>query len=154
GEMGQRAGKTAAQQQGARRVRFDLELKRVPFRPDYIGDDFDGVSPGTLEQAVVGIVRAAGMLLRTSVRSFDHRSVRVIHHLEPALATGILIAGTAPAAPVELVLQSGATAYYPTFDFLDEALLRQLHAAAIRVIPWTVNDMEDLARLLEWGVDG
>src|SRR5262249_9620067 len=42
GELGQRAGKTPQQQERVRRVRFDLELKRVPYRPEQVGDNFDG----------------------------------------------------------------------------------------------------------------
>ena len=57
-------------------MRFDLELKRVPFRPQAIGDSFDGRSAGVLEDRVLACVRAAGVLDRTTVRSFDHRSVR------------------------------------------------------------------------------
>src|SRR5437899_1688164 len=29
-----------------------------------------------------------------------------------------------------------------------------LHAAAVRVVPWTVNEPDDWQRLLDWGVDG
>jgi glycerophosphoryl diester phosphodiesterase len=154
GEMGWRAGKTPRQQQSARQIRFDLELKRVPFRPQNIGDDFDGVSPGLLERQVAQACRAGAMLERVTVRSFDHRSVWAIHQLEPALATGILIPDMAPASPVELVRQAGATSYFPEFKFLDENLLRALKAAGIRVVPWTVNDAEDWKRLLDWAVDG
>jgi glycerophosphoryl diester phosphodiesterase len=44
--------------------------------------------------------------------------------------------------------------YCPSFDFLDEGQVQQLHAAEVRVVPWTINDPADLIRLLDWGVDG
>jgi glycerophosphoryl diester phosphodiesterase len=154
GELGERAGKTAAQRQHARHVRFDLELKRVPFRPEYVGDNFTGDAPGVLEQRIVSSVRAAGMVARTAVRSFDHRSVRVLMQMEPGLTGVVLVEGTAPVAPEELVQRAGASVYAPDFLFLDERLVRRLHAAGIRVIPWTVNDPADWQVLVEWGVDG
>jgi glycerophosphoryl diester phosphodiesterase len=154
GEMGKRAGKTKGQRDKARRLRFDLELKRVPFRPETIGDNFDGSAPGLLEEAVVQAVRAAGMIDRTIVRSFDHRSVRAVRRLEPASATAILVGGTAPLSPGHLAHQAGAEVYCPGVDFVDEAQVRLAHAEGIRVVPWTVNEPADWVRLLDWGVDG
>src|SRR5262249_28398056 len=59
GEGGRRAGKTDAQRARAAALRFDLELKRVPFHPERIGDDFDGERLGRLERRVLEEVRAA-----------------------------------------------------------------------------------------------
>ena len=56
--------------------------------------------------------------------------------------------------PVELVRQADAQAYGPDYEFLDERQVKQLHAAGIRVVPWTVNEPRDWERLLAWGVDG
>src|SRR5262249_2365216 len=78
GPPGTLDGKTEAQQARVRRLRFDLELKRVPFRPEIMGDSFDGSSPGLLEERVLQVVRAAGVLERVGVRSFDHRCVRAL----------------------------------------------------------------------------
>jgi glycerophosphoryl diester phosphodiesterase len=154
GDLGKRAGKTNGQRAKAQKLRFDLELKRVPFRPERIGDYFDGTAPGLLEQAVVRTVRTAGLLDRTSLRSFDHRSVRALRRLEPSLATAVLITGTAPISPIDLARQAGAGTYCPGFDFLDELQVKQAHAEGIRVVPWTVNEPADWVRLLYWGVDG
>jgi glycerophosphoryl diester phosphodiesterase len=154
GDLGARAGKTPEQRARAGQVRFDLELKRVPFRPEAIGDDFYGASGGLLEQRVVEAVRAAGMAGRTAVRSFDHRSVWAVHRLDPALATAVIVANTAPVSPAEVARQAGAGTYCPDVEFLDEAQVREAHAANIRVVPWTVNEPADWVRLLAWGVDG
>lgn len=141
-----RAGKTSEQQAYAGRVRFDLEIKRVPFRPEWQND--------RLERQVVEDLRKAGMVDRGIVRSFDHRTVRTVHALDPDLTTAVLVDGTAPVEPAQLAVAAGARIYCPLYQFLDEAQVRQLHAAGIRVLPWTVNDPADWSRLLEWGVDG
>ncbi len=154
GESGTTAGKSPEQRERVRRVCFDLELKRVPGRPEYIGDDYDGSGPGLLEQLVVEAIRRAGALERTTVRSFDHRCVYHLKRLEPGMRTALLVAGTAPVDPVSMVRAAGAALYCPEPDFLDPAQLRRLHDAEVRVVPWTVNDPEDWERLLDWGVDG
>jgi glycerophosphoryl diester phosphodiesterase len=154
GEPGVRAGKTAAQRERAGRVGFDLELKRVPFRPEFIGDDFDGESPALLERRLVEVIQAAGVLGRTMVRSFDHRAVRALRMLEPGLAGAVLVDGTAPVMPAELACQADAAAYCPDYRFLDARQVRQAHSAGVRVVPWTVNEPEAWRQLLDWGVDG
>jgi glycerophosphoryl diester phosphodiesterase len=154
GPSGMRAGKTRAQRLGARRVRFDLEMKRVPYRSETIGDGFDGESPGLLERAVVKAVRAAGVVGRTTVRSFDHRSVRALRRLEPDLTAAVLVEGTAPVDLVAVARQANASVYCPDYQFVDAALVRQAHAVGVRIVPWTVNEPADWERLIEWGVDG
>ncbi len=154
GDLGTAAGKSDAQRSAARRVRFDIELKRVPFRPEAISDSFNGREPGLLEERVVASMRQAGVVGRSAVRSFDHRSIRAIRRLEPQLATGVLITDTAPVSPARLVHEAEAQTYCPSFEFLDEAIIRQVQAEGIRVLPWTVNAIEDWQRLLDWGVDG
>src|SRR5262249_12038285 len=153
-ELGRDVGQTEAQRPRPRRIRFDLELKRVPFRPAFIGDAFTGDVPALLERRLVDAVRTAGVIERTTVRSFDHRAVLAVRRLEPRLTTAVLVAGTAPVAPARWVQQADAQVYAPDFEFLDQAQVREAHAAGIRVVPWTVNEPDDWLRLLDWGVDG
>jgi glycerophosphoryl diester phosphodiesterase len=154
GERGRAAGKTDRQRRRAEQLIFDLELKRVPFRPGRMGDVFDGQCPGLLELQLLNIIRHHCVVDRVVVRSFDHRCVQVLKRLEPGLSTAVLVAGTAPVAPPELVQRAGASIYCPEVEFLDERQVCQLHDAGITVLPWTVNDPDDWQRLLAWGVDG
>jgi glycerophosphoryl diester phosphodiesterase len=146
GRPGAAAGKTAAQRDRARALRFDLELKGAPFRPD--------ADPAALEGAVVEAVRRAGVAERTAVRSFDHRRVRRLRRAEPRLTGAVLLAHAAPAAPAEVARRADAQVYCPSFDFVDAELVREAHAEGVRVLPWTLNEPDDWRRLLDWGVDG
>jgi glycerophosphoryl diester phosphodiesterase len=154
GDLGRKAGKTEAQQGRVRRIRFDLELKRVPYQPELIGDFFDGTNPGLLEETLVKIVRAAGVVARTTVRSFDHRAVLAVRRLEASLTGAVLVSGTAPVSPSQLASAADAQIYCPDFAFLDQELVREAQREGLRVIPWTVNQPEDWKRLIDWRVDG
>jgi glycerophosphoryl diester phosphodiesterase len=154
GSLGVRAGKTAAQRERVRALGFDLETKRVPFRPEFIGDGWDAGQAGVLERSVMADVRAAKARPRTTVRCFDHRSLRAVRDLAPDLALAVLIAETAPLRPAQLADAADAETYCPGFEFLDEGQVKLLHAAGLQVLPWTVNDPADMSRLLDWGVDG
>jgi glycerophosphoryl diester phosphodiesterase len=154
GEPGRQVGKTEQQRRQASRVRFDLELKRVPFHPETIGDHFDGSAPARLEERVVAAVHAAGVLGRTGVRSFDHRCVQALLHLESGLTGGVLLGYTACVDPVALTLAAGARDFCPSYEYLDLVAIPRLHEAGIRVLPWTVNEPAHWLRLFEAGVDG
>jgi glycerophosphoryl diester phosphodiesterase len=154
GGPGQAAGKSDAQRRTASRLRFDLELKRVPFRPETIGNCLDEDGLGLLEQRLLQSVQDCDLWDRVSVRSFDHRSVLALKRQRPQLQTAVLVDGTALVDPVAAVRQAEASTYCPDYHFLDLAQIRQLHEAGIAVVPWTVNDDADWQRLLAWGVDG
>jgi glycerophosphoryl diester phosphodiesterase len=154
GESGAAVGKTDKQRERAGRVRFDLELKRVPYYPEAIGDDFLGETAGLLERHVVAALTAAGVEERTRVRSFDHRCVRALRQLEPRIAGAVLIAETAPVDAAEIARRATADVYCPNYLFLDAYQVRQAHAGGVRVLPWTANDAAVWERLLSWGVDG
>lgn len=154
GELGAQAGKPPMQRQRAQSVIFDLELKRVPFHPETINDRYDGTAPRLLEERIVETVRQAGVVSRTMVRSFDHRCIRMLRQMEPGLTGAVLLAETAPVAPAELLERADAQVYCPGYLFLDEAIVRQVHSAGARVLPWTVNQPQHWQRLLDWGVDG
>ena len=146
--------KSAKQRERARRVLFDLELKRLPFHPEAIGDDFQGDTAGRLEKVIVEMAKAAGMTARTRVRSFDHRAVRALRQIEPSLEGAVLIAEAALVDLAAVARKAGAEVYCPNYLFLDEPQVRQAHANSVRVIPWTANDLGTWERLLGWGVDG
>jgi glycerophosphoryl diester phosphodiesterase/GNAT superfamily N-acetyltransferase len=154
GQLGEDANKSADRRARAAKLVFDLELKRVPGRPERMGDGFDGRALGLLEEGVLDCLQRHGVVERTVIRSFDHRCIRALKEREPRLQTAVLIANTAPVAPEEVCRHAGASIFCLDVNFLDEIQVRRLHAAGIAVLPWTVNDPKDWDRLLSWGVDG
>jgi glycerophosphoryl diester phosphodiesterase len=154
GEPGRQLGKSDDQRARAARLIFDLELKRLPHDPQAIGDAYTGDGPALLEERVVDAVRAAGVAERTTVRSFDHRCVRYLRQLEPAVTGAIVVAETAFVEPGELATRSDAKVYCPSWHFVDAGQVRSAHAAGVRVLPWTANAAEEWEYLLSCGVDG
>jgi glycerophosphoryl diester phosphodiesterase len=154
GEPGRQVGKSNEQRAKAARIGFDLELKRVPFYPGAIGDAYTGDGPDLLEERVVEAIRSAGVASRTTIRSFDHRCVRYLRRLEPAVTGAVLVAETALIDPGEVAHRADARVYCPSWHSLDEGQVRLAHQAGVRVLPWTANAPEQWQRLLAWGVDG
>ncbi|MBK6266818.1 glycerophosphodiester phosphodiesterase [Marivirga sp. S37H4] len=44
--------------------------------------------------------------------------------------------------------------YSPYFELVDDQLIKDLHEQNVKITPWTVNDEEQMERLLTLGVDG
>jgi glycerophosphoryl diester phosphodiesterase len=146
--FGAEAGKTEEQRRRAARVVFDLEIKYVPFHASRYAD------PALIVERVLQVVQQAGTEARTVIRCFDHRLLKRVRKRCPNLTTAILIAAAAPADPVRLVRDAGASIYCPLFECLDGEGVRECHGEGICVLPWTVNEIDDWKRLLDWGVDG
>ncbi|MDH3306966.1 MAG: glycerophosphodiester phosphodiesterase family protein [Acidimicrobiia bacterium] len=144
--------KTSDQRQGAAEVGFNIETKRVPASPGTIGDDFDGLNPGLFERRVADDVNGAGVGARVTVQSFDHRSLRAIHAYDPDLRL-VALTGDPVRDPGQYA-DWGATVWSPRASTVTEAALQAAHAAGLLVIPWTVNDPDEMAALVSLGVDG
>ena len=50
-------------------------------------------------------------------------------------------------------LASG-TVWSPAFAQLSAGQIKEAQAMGLRVIPWTVNAVSQMAELIDWGVDG
>jgi glycerophosphoryl diester phosphodiesterase len=55
--------------------------------------------------------------------------------------------------PRAVAAEGGAT-WGPDYRDLTEESLAEAHALGLKVVPWTVNQPEDMRRLIRCGVDG
>ncbi len=156
-----------AQARGATQVRFNIETKLHPGRPD------DTASAEAMTRALLQEVRVAGMVARVTVQSFDWRTLQLAQALEPGLRTAYLTnesfssnnnvrdgswnAGFTLAAHgsvPRMVKAAGGAVWSPNQGALTAERVREAQALGLAVIPWTVNEPDAMERLLAWGVDG
>jgi glycerophosphoryl diester phosphodiesterase len=151
---------------GAESVRFDIETKVFPNRPD------DTLAPAPFVHALLAVIREAGMADRVMIQSFDWRTLQLVHQLEPGMETVYLTSrgggldtledGTWTAGALlrdfpsagHMVKAAGGTTWAPNFNNLTREALKGAQQLGLKVIPWTVNAPADIDRLIEWGVDG
>jgi glycerophosphoryl diester phosphodiesterase len=153
-------------QLGARHVRFNIELKIHPARPD------ESASPETFVRAVLEVIKTHGMASRVSLQSFDWRIQKAASQLAPNIPLSYLSAQS-PRSVLKrggewtaglrladfedapgMVAAAGGKIWSPNFNDIDQHLLQRARTLELRVIPWTVNEVQDMARLIDWGVDG
>ena len=59
-------------------------------------------------------------------------------------------AGSVPRA----VKAAGGAIWSPLYEDIDSASIKEAHQLGLKVVVWTVNKAEDMARLMDMGVDG
>ncbi|MBX3610435.1 MAG: glycerophosphodiester phosphodiesterase [Hydrogenophaga sp.] len=147
-------------------VRFNIELKRNPMRAH------ESPAPDEFVHAVAAVIARHGMGMRCTLQSFDWAVLKAARRVTPELPLSFLTAQRprfntlasgewtdgarldkhhdAPA----LVAAAGGKLWSPSYLDLDQHTLERARAEGLRVIPWTVNEVPDMERLIDWGVDG
>jgi glycerophosphoryl diester phosphodiesterase len=160
-----------ARKAGNETVRFNIETKLDPTKPD------QSLGPEPFVDAVLKVVRAAESASRTTLQSFDWRTLQYAQKIAPDLTTVYLTeqqghdqiqAGRPGASPwlagfdvddhggsiPRLVKAAGGRVWSPLFRDLTRESLAEAHRLGLTVIPWTVNRAQDMESMIEWGVDG
>jgi glycerophosphoryl diester phosphodiesterase len=105
----------------------------------------------TIEPLVVRCIRESGA--RCAIHAFDHRIVRTVRSIFPAIPTGVLQVAR-HIDPAQSLLATGARDLWQEVSFIDEELVARVHRANGRVIAWTSDDPDQWKTLMRIGVDG
>ena len=128
-------------------ARLLLEIKAGPSREPYAG----------IEDTVLALVRAAGLLDRVVIMAFDELTLRRVQTLEPRVRRVLLVARERAqnAQARDIVRWASAVGADLGIDHrvLDPAVIAAARAARVRVAAWTVNEEADIRRVLALGVD-
>lgn len=92
---------------------------------------------------------------RVVIQSFDFRVLKYWHKKYPQVRLAALVENKNSVETNLKQLGFKPAVYSPDFTLLKSpAVVAELKKKQIRVIPWTVNEPEDMKRLKAWGVDG
>ncbi len=146
-------------------IRFNIETKIEPDHPEH------SPAPADFARKLVDELRAAGVERRTTIQSFDWRTLQQSRRIAPEIATvalteadttllqdgrwtaGLRLSDHADSVPA-LVAASGAQIWSPDSEMLTAESVRDAHDRGLRVVPWTVNKPADLEAMRQLGVDG
>ncbi len=163
---------------GNSQLRFNIETKLSPLFPD------EAPQPAEFVGALLSCIDAAGVMERVTIQSFDWRVLRLVRAQAPAVPISYLSAqqgsqatvtssGASPwtdgislskhgSVPRMIAVAAMTTPddslqkilWSPHFADLSEHLVIEAHAMNIAVLPWTLNEPEEIARAIMMGVDG
>ncbi|WP_324673961.1 glycerophosphodiester phosphodiesterase family protein [Hymenobacter sp. GOD-10R] len=130
-------------------VHYSIEVKSTAGE-----DHIFHPTPARFVELVIGEVQAAGVMSRTAIISFDKRALQAVHQQAPALTLGLLVEDAKPFHEHLQELGFIPALYGPEFPLVDAQLMAEVRAYSMRLVPWTVNEIADMHRLLALGVDG
>lgn len=99
-------------------------------------------------------INELGIASRTCVQSFDPATIRLVHQKQPELRTALLVYNQEGVAKNIDSLGFVPTIYSPYYMLLDEAEMKHAKDKGMQVVPWTVNDVPTMQKLIKLGVDG
>ncbi len=128
---------------------YNIEIKRNKdedgiFNPDAI----------TFTDLVMAIITPFGLKDRITIQSFDHETLIYLKSKYPDYRTAILVGDELGFDYHLNKIGYTPEIYSPYFKLIDENLILQCKAKNMKIIPWTVNEEEDIKNTLKWGVDG
>lgn len=155
---------------GDDKVRFDIETKVNPEKPD------ETLAPEPFARALVEEIRKAGMAARSQIQSFDWRTLQVVQKIAPEIDTVYLTVqrrfdnigadrpdGSRWTAGVQfrehgsvpkMVKAAGGGHWAAYFGDLDAQKVKEAQSLGLKVLAWTVNDLAQMERMIGYGVDG
>ncbi|NTW50601.1 MAG: glycerophosphodiester phosphodiesterase [Chlorobiales bacterium] len=130
-------------------VDFNIETKSTPE-----GDNRLHPEPKEFVELIHDEIQELGILERTILQSFDVRTLQEMRKLDPSVRISLLVENDL--CFEENLAQLGfiPQIYSPDYQLVDETLIAEAHKRDIKVIPWTVNEPEEMRRLTAIGVNG
>jgi glycerophosphoryl diester phosphodiesterase len=106
-----------------------------------------------VEHAVVAALRDTGEAARVVILSFDPATLESVYRLDNTLMTGYLCEHPANDL-VERTVRAGARQIVPRGDLVTPSLVEKAHHAGLQVVAWTINEADQMRRLIAAGTDG
>lgn len=122
-------------------VNIELKDSRVPY-------------PG-LPEKVLDLIQRRGWNHRVMISSFNHMTLARVRQLDSSTSTGLLFADVLY-EPWNYAQQLWATALHPNLAYVDYVpdVVAEAHSYLLEVNVWTVDQADDIDRMLAAGVDG
>ena len=131
------------------KVRYNIEIKSQIdtdqiFHPKF--NDFVDL--------VVHDIKSKNIEERVTIQSFDFRVLKYLKNQYPSFKISMLVSENYDYSDILDDLGFYPDIYSPNFKNLTYGIVKKVQKKKIKIIPWTVNSYDDIARLLEWDVDG
>lgn len=130
-------------------VQYNIETKSTPD-----GDFVNHPAPDVFAKLLYNMIMQKGILSRTIVQSFDPRTLQAVKQIDNTVNTALLVFNADGLEKNLKRLNFKPTIYSPNYLLVNKKMIIQCHKLHIRIIPWTVNDIDKMQKLKKAGVDG
>lgn len=130
-------------------VRYNIEIKSREEGDGVFHPDVD-----TFASLVHEVIEEFEVMDRTTIQSFDPRSLESYHRIAPQATLALLVSNELGFQANLDRLSFTPRIYSPNHRLVDRALVDSAHSAGLTIVPWTINETARMRELLDLGVDG
>lgn len=130
-------------------VQYNIETKSAES-----GDGVFHPAPAEFVTLLLEVIQTKGIEDRTTVQSFDVRTLQEAKRLAPTLRQALLVENRRGVKKNIEALGYTPEVYSPYYRLVDKALRKYTREQGMQLIPWTVNKPKDIREMLQLGVDG
>ena len=134
---------------GRAQVFYNIETKS---RPEW--DNVYHPEPMHFAQLLYDELRELDMLDRVFIQSFDVRTLQAMREIDDTIPLVLLVENRQGYDWNIEQLGFIPQIYSPSFTLIDETTVERVKADGMKLVPWTLNEKDDMRRLVELGVDG
>lgn len=131
------------------KIKYNIELKATPEL-----DDVFTPKPDHFVSLVLETLKKPNVLQRTNLQSFDLRILEAIKKQEPKIAVAILVDKNESISKKIKALSYKPEIISPNYKLLDAKTVKLYQDQGYKVIPWTVNNLSDMRKMIALNVNG
>jgi glycerophosphoryl diester phosphodiesterase len=130
------------------KVAYNIEIKSTES-----GSGIYHPQPEEFAQLVVDLVKKKEISDRTIIQSFDVRSIQAVRKIAPEIKISLLVANIKGVDKNIDLLGFTPEYYSPHFKLINKKAVKKLHEKNIKIAVWTVNEVLDIQKMIDLGVD-
>ncbi|WP_405576620.1 glycerophosphodiester phosphodiesterase [Winogradskyella sp. Asnod2-B02-A] len=130
-------------------VKFNIEIKS---EPNYYG--IFTPYPKDYVTLVLDEIKKQEMLHRVNLQSFDLQILEQIKKQSPTMQVALLVEDNETIEEKLKALSYQPEIISPYFKLLTSTSVKAYQAKGFKIIPWTINNEEDMKEMISWNVDG
>lgn len=130
-------------------VHYNIEIKTEEGK-----DNLFNPEPKLFAELVYNDIKKYNIHNHSNVQSFDVRILQEMKKIDPSLQMALLVENNEGMEVNLKRLGFLPNTYSPLFKLINDILLKDLHQLGLKLIPWTVNEISDIKKMIEMQVDG
>lgn len=130
-------------------IQYNIELKSSSS-----GDHIYHPEPSLFTELVYNVINEHIPSERICIQSFDKRILQIWKLKYPRYKLSLLISNSKSSAKNIEELGFTPDIYSPNFKLISPREVEELHNKSVKVISWTVNEIKDMKKMIDMGVDG
>lgn len=130
-------------------IYYNIETKCLPET-----DSIYHPTPSVFTDLVYHIIQKKNTSSRTTLQSFDIRTLQYAHQHHYPVKLALLVENKNGFEKNIRLLGFRPDVYSPDYRLVNKALITKCHQNNIQIIPWTINEVKDIKRMMRLNVDG